>query len=146
MRITRNASTVSDIQSHLCGCNVVFVPPLSARVSISKYAAKLRARALTIEAWDDTKLVGLVAAYLAIERASCFVTNVSVLPRWSRNGIASTLLAELVTVARQARVEVIALEVSGDSEAALALYRKAGFEDVGDAGGARRLELRLRPD
>lgn len=142
MRITINASARDDVRTHLSRCDSQFLPPLSERVDVAAYATKIRANALTIEAWAGTELVGLVAAYIDALHASCFVTSVSVLADWGGRGIATALLEELVSQTERSRVKSVTLEVSKRSATALALYRKFGFEHVGEHGDLAVMQLK----
>lgn len=126
-----NASTEGDIRSHLSSCNRQFSPPLGDRVNIGEYSRKLRLSALTFEAWSDESLVGLVAAYVNTTDQSCFITNTSVLPEFAGRGVAARLLAACLEHAHAANVKTVSLEVSKDSHPAICLYRKFGFQVVG---------------
>ena len=74
---------------------------------------------------------------------SCYVTSVSVLPEWSGRGIAAALLAELMECAAETKVESVTLEVSKQSSAALALYRRFGFEQIDERDDVAVMELGL---
>ncbi len=89
-------ATKEDIHAHLEECDGGFHPKLSLKVDIGEYAAKIRARARTFEAWSGEKLVGLVAAYMN-DRATRtgFITSVSVATSFVGRGIASALLDQL---------------------------------------------------
>jgi len=126
-----NACTEEDIRSHLSGCDRRFTPPLSDRVDIGEYSRKLRLGAVTFEAWNGESLVGMVAAYIDTRTRSCFITNTSVLPEFSRRGVAAKLLAACLERARAEHVETVSLEVSQDSHPAIRLYTKFGFQVVG---------------
>ena len=126
-----NASTEEDIRSHLSSCDRRFSPPLSDRVDIGEYSQKLRLNAVTFEAWNGESLVGLLAAYIDGRERSCFITNTSVSPEFSRRGVAAKLLAACLERARAEQVETVSLEVSQDSHPAISLYAKFGFEVVG---------------
>ena len=127
VRYESGASSERDIRDHLLACDGSFVPALSARVDIVEYARKLATRAVTIEAWRDDRLVGLVAAYVSVPDNSCFVSNVSVLPEFAGKGIARRLLGNLLRHDACAGAETIRLEVSARNEAAIRLYTGFGF-------------------
>ena len=130
-----NACTEEDIRSHLSGCDRRFSPPLSDRVDIGEYSKKLRLNAVTFEAWNGESLVGMVAAYVDTRARSCFITNTSVLPGFSRRGVAAKLLAACLARARAEQVDTVSLEVSQDSHPAIRLYTKFGFQVVGHREG-----------
>lgn len=56
-----------------------------------------------------------------------YVTNVAVLPEYRRRGIAETLIAAQM----KNDMRFITLEVRKSNAAAIALYEKSGFENVG---------------
>ena len=130
-----DACTEEDIRSHLSGCDARFSPPLSDRVDIGEYSRKLRLNAITFEAWNGESLVGMVAAYIDTRARSCFITNTSVSPEFSRRGVAAKLLAACLARARAEQVETVSLEVSEDSRPAIRLYAKFGFQVVGHREG-----------
>ena len=51
-------------------------------------------------------------------------------PSWRRNGVGERLLQEVIRAA-EAGKSTIYLEVAIDNTAAIALYKKAGFEQTG---------------
>ncbi|GAB0058703.1 hypothetical protein SIID45300_03058 [Candidatus Magnetaquicoccaceae bacterium FCR-1] len=122
----------AEIRRHLTVCDDRFVPPLSSRVAIPAYADKLRARAMTVEAWDGERLVGLVAIYW--NETSGYITNVSVEADWAGRGVGSALLDQVLDQARRRGAASIELEVGEGSEPALRLYRGAGFVATGETG------------
>jgi hypothetical protein len=101
LQYRRDTATTHDVLAHLTRCDADFTPPLSARLDLGDYAAKLAERAACFEAWDGDQLVGLVAAYVAdcIDRA--------------RGSGAATLTLEVATADR----------------AAGRFYEKLGFTD-----------------
>jgi len=122
-------ATESDVFFHLEKCSDVFVPALSGRVDISKYAAKIHKKSVTFEAWKEEVLVGLVASYFNDSRnSSAFITNVSVLREYSRQGIASALLSRCVEYARKNKIDVLILEVYKKNDLATCFYKKNEFE------------------
>lgn len=135
MRLTTDTSTRADIERHLASTDTLFTPPLTERVDVRSYAAKIRERARTVEAWDDEELVGLVAAYFDSGARACFVTNVSVLSTYTGRGVATRLLGELMEMAKQEGIAAVTLEVSSQSVSALALYRKFDFQPVARRDG-----------
>ena len=73
-----NAALASDLFAHLTECDHAYNPKLSS-VDLSAYSRKLVELANTFEAWQDEKLVGLVAAYIN-HQSSAYITDVSVNP------------------------------------------------------------------
>lgn len=123
-----NRATVADIALHLRRCDAHFIPPLSDRVDIDAYAAKIAAHAERFEAWEGDGLMGLIAAYFNDPaRRTVFVTSVSVVPERGGAGIASTLLRDCVGRARRAGFAQIRLQVRRSHAHAIRLYEKCGF-------------------
>ncbi|UMR29862.1 GNAT family N-acetyltransferase [Massilia sp. MB5] len=135
IRYARNLSGAGQIAGHLQDCDSAFQPPLSSRVDLPAYAAKLGRHAVRFEAWRGDLLIGLVAAYCdGQDGQPGFISNVSVLPAWTGQGIASRLLADCLAYAAGAGLARLDLEVGQDNHAALALYRKHGFHPRQQAG------------
>jgi GNAT superfamily N-acetyltransferase len=131
----RDRATPTQIEHHLRAVDAHFVPPLSSRVRLDAYAAKLHARAARFEAWDDTELVGLVAMYCNDEsRGVAFISNVSVLKHWRGKGVADLLLKSAIAYAASQHVAFV--------ELAVRRYEALGFESSGDA--AERMQMSLR--
>ena len=77
----------------------------------------------------EGKLVGFAAMRLAAGLGE--ILNVAVHPQYCRHGIAFRLLSKLVNEAREQGCEQITLEVNIRNLAAISLYSKAGFAEVG---------------
>ena len=77
---------------------------------------------------------GRVIGYLGILEVSgeSDIANVAVLPAYRRLGVADKLLTAAVSEAQARGDEWITLEVRESNQAAQALYRKHGFEKVGE--------------
>ncbi|MBN8507201.1 MAG: GNAT family N-acetyltransferase [Burkholderiales bacterium] len=126
--VARNRADAAEVGAHLRACDASFVPPLSERVELGAYAAKIVSRAERFEAWSGDRLAALVAAYCnEPERRTAFITSVSVLPSFQVCGLASRLLQASVAHVRLAGFERIELEMDARNSAALALYRRHGF-------------------
>lgn len=139
----RDRATPTQIEHHLREVDAHFVPPLSSRVRLDAYAAKLHARAARFEAWDDTELVGLVAMYCNDEsRGVAFISNVSVLKNWRGRGVADLLLKSAIAYAASQHVAFVELEVDARNAPAVRRYKALGFESSGDA--AERMQMSLR--
>ncbi|RTL43514.1 MAG: GNAT family N-acetyltransferase [Burkholderiales bacterium] len=128
MNLRLDSAGAEALLVHLRAADVGFVPPLSSRVDLAGYAAKLAAHARRVEAWDGDTLVGLIAMYANEPAQGGFITNVSVLPTHHGRGIAGELLRRTLTLAAELRLARLRLEVYADNTAALALYRRHGFE------------------
>lgn len=73
-------------------------------------------------------LVGYAGIFIASESQ---IMTIGVHPDYRRQGIATALLTALIDVARHRRSREVWLEVRADDPGAQALYRAAGFEEVG---------------
>lgn len=134
----------ADVAAHLALCDGHFVPPLSSRVALAAYAAKLAAHATCFEAWDGPALAALVAVYCNDRaRSHAFVSSVSVLPAWQGHGLARRLLGQAAAHAAALGFAGLELEVDGTNTAALGLYRTLGYTLHDASGPATVLRLPL---
>lgn len=130
--------------THLLACDKSFTPPLSQRLDIAGYAEKLQRLATCFEAWSGEELVGLVAAYCNTpDRDLAFVTNVSVLPAWHGQRIATGLLSRCIGHVRDLGFARLELEVEEGNQPAIALYKSHGFRPVGQTADMTRMGLAL---
>lgn len=132
---TKDRSSAQEICSHLLACDGTFSPPLSTRTSIADYSAKLAAHAARCEAWEGTRLVGLVAVYCnAPDKETAFVTSVSIDPAFQRQGIARHLLGQAIDDAYKLGFRQLSLEVDKCARDALTLYAGLGFASAEETG------------
>ena len=140
-----NAGTQKEIVAHLRLCDSSFSPPLSDRVDIEKYAAKIVNHAIRFEAWSDDRLIGLLAAYCNDEEnSSAFVTSVSVIEEWRGRRVACDLLSRFIQHAKAAKVSKISLSVGRTSDNAIQLYNKFGFEKGQETDHFQEMNLTLQ--
>lgn len=124
------AAAECEIFLHLKECSVAFVPPLAERVNIDEYAKKIYKRSITFEAWSGKLLVGLIAAYFDEGGSrSVFITNVSVLGKFTGQGVATKLLDMCAEYAKNNGFPELRLEVHKDNTPAVRFYTKHGFEN-----------------
>ena len=133
----RDTATTDDVHAHLTRCDADFTPPLSARLDLGDYAAKLADRAARFEAWDGGELVGLVACYVTPGAPEAFISNVSVEPCLRGQGVAAALVGDCIDCARESGAGTLRLEVATADRAAGRFYEKLGFTDrsAGPADG-----------
>jgi ribosomal protein S18 acetylase RimI-like enzyme len=129
MEYRRDTATTGDVHAHLTRCDADFTPPLSARLDLADYSAKLAERAVRFEAWDGGQLVGLVAAYVTPGAREAFISNVSVVSELRGHGIAEALVADCIDRARGSGAATLTLEVATADKAAGRFYEKLGFTD-----------------
>ncbi len=77
-------------------------------------------------ATDENKVVGYAGMHLVLGEG--FVTNIAVFPEHRKKGVAHALIKQLVDLCEIS----LSLEVRKSNEPAIALYRKLGFELVGE--------------
>lgn len=133
-----------DIYKHLMSCQNQFIPPLSNTVNVSEYSKKIKKLATTIEAWDKEILVGLVAVYCNdFSKKNAFITNVSVMPKYTGMGIAINLMNTTVAHVKTFNFESISLEVNKNNINALMLYKKCNFETDNNFEDIIKMKLTL---
>ena len=76
---------------------------------------------------------GAVIAYgiMSVGAGECHVLNLCVKPEMQNNGYGSAMLEYLLDIARGHKVDTAFLEVRPSNHAAIRLYEKAGFNEVG---------------
>lgn len=123
-----NKATAEVISEHLHKCDADFVPLLSGRVEINSYAKKIISKALRFEAWSRGILVGLIAVYCNDqEKRIAYITNVSVLKKWTGKGIAASLMSQCIKDLKAVGIRQICLDVASENMTAIKLYEKNGF-------------------
>ena len=60
-----------------------------------------------------------------------YITNVAVFPEYRRQGVAAKILEIYLNFAQANQLAFLTLEVRPSNEAAIALYQRHGFEEVG---------------
>ena len=79
---------------------------------------------------DETgEIIGFCGIWLVIDAAQ--ITNVAVVQSVRGQGIGETLMREAMRVAKEAKMDVMSLEVRVTNTVAQNLYRKLGFQDGG---------------
>jgi ribosomal protein S18 acetylase RimI-like enzyme len=130
---TINKSSFHDIFVHLNKCNSIFKPCLDTRVNIESYAQKIKNNAVTFEAWHESELAGLIAAYFTdADKEIAYITNVSILEQIGGKGIGTSLLLECIKYASMHQFRRMTLRVSKESQAAIRLYKKFEFYEIAD--------------
>lgn len=103
-----------------------FIKPWS-RVSFEEELANSKARYFA--AICDGRVSGYAGLWHVIDEGH--ITNIAVLPEKRRNGIGKALLESLISYAETEKLVFLTLEVRVSNEAAIALYKKYGFEEIG---------------
>jgi ribosomal protein S18 acetylase RimI-like enzyme len=142
-QLHEDRASAAQILAHLARCDARFVPPLSVRVDLPAYAARLHDRARRFEAWSEGELVGLVAVYFDGGEGTAFISNVSVEEGFLGRGIASALVTHAIERAGAAGLCRVRLEVGVASTAARRLYEKLGFQACPGEGEQVLMQLDL---
>jgi ribosomal protein S18 acetylase RimI-like enzyme len=128
----KNTASIELITDHFNSCADSFNPPLYTYVVIEDYAKKIFDHAVTFEAWDEDKLVGLSAVYYNnITERIAFWTNLSLLDAYQNKGIASELTSYVIDHGRTNGFKRIDLEVKSINEKVKQFYKKHGFVITG---------------
>ena len=78
---------------------------------------------------DAGKVVGYIGLMYVLDEG--YIANVAVSQDHRRQGIGTKLLAALVNEAKKRSLSFLTLEVRESNESAIALYKNAGFTEVG---------------
>jgi ribosomal protein S18 acetylase RimI-like enzyme len=123
-----NKASEVDIYRHLLKCDADFIPTLSSRVQVNKYARKIIDNAIRLEAWSGNVLIGMVAVYCNNqEKNTAFITSVSVLRMWTGKGIATQLMSHCIEYTKESGISLLRLELASENISAMSLYIKRGF-------------------
>ena len=80
---------------------------------------------------EDEKGAVLGYAGLLVMLDEGYITNVAVFPEYRRLGVAAKIIDVYMNFAKANDLAFLTLEVRPSNEAAIALYRRFGFEEVG---------------
>ncbi|MBR6708868.1 MAG: ribosomal protein S18-alanine N-acetyltransferase [Clostridia bacterium] len=84
---------------------------------------------LFLAAVEEDAVVGYVGCQTVLDEG--YITNVAVSPAHRRKGVAARLLTELRIKAEEKGLSFVTLEMRASNEPAIALYRGAGYVEVG---------------
>lgn len=97
--------------------------------TLEQLAAELDTPCASVDlAWLGGELAGFICSWLIAGELQ--IQNVATAPACRRRGTAAALLAAVLDRARAAGMESAWLEVRAGNEAAIALYRRFGFQPV----------------
>jgi ribosomal protein S18 acetylase RimI-like enzyme len=128
IKYSTNISSKKDIKNHFLKCEHSFVPALSSYVDIDSYTDKIFDNAIRFEGFCEKNLVGLAAGYVG---PIMYITNVSIDPDYTNNGIAKTLMKHCIDFCIDSSIKRIELEVYRENKKAISFYKKIGFEFIG---------------
>ena len=141
-----NTSNADEIYTHLIECDHSYIPPLSTRVDIKNYSNKIFCNAIRVEAFMESHLAGLVAAYLNDEngKLNLFVTNVSVSPTCQSRGLGKCIMEKFLNHAEQLHCSHVGLEVGRLNHKAIEFYKKFDFKTKDTLGEIIKMELIIK--
>lgn len=125
-----------------------FIPPLSTVVALDNYCQKLTAYAENLLLNFDGQDIGFVCFYANdAQQKTAFITAIAVDPDYAHRGLGMRLLEAAFSQSKALGMKLIRLEVNKHNQAALALYRKAGFTmpDHSDSSGSMKSLFLERP-
>ncbi|MDO9271545.1 MAG: ribosomal protein S18-alanine N-acetyltransferase [Rugosibacter sp.] len=128
LRIT--AMTLADLDTVVAAEATLHASPWTR----GQFADSLAAGHDVLLAYDSSNaLVGYGVVMMAVGEAD--LLNISVLPAFQRQGVGAAFLQHLMARARMRQVTRMLLEVRATNRAALALYTRQGFIEVGRRHG-----------
>lgn len=109
-----------------------FNPPLSERVDLSVFAAKLFNNAMLFcDYSSDGELKGLIALYANdIENKKAYIPLVYTAKKYRGNGVASGLLKEAVSFVKSLNGQILTIGLHTNNSVAIGVYERTGFEIV----------------
>lgn len=117
--------TEADLDAVLCIEREVHAHPWTA----GNFSDALRSRYVCKIFEEGQEMLGYAVLMLAVGEAE--LLDIAVATRHQRHGWGRKLLEELMALARRRDMQRMVLEVRASNAAAIALYRKAGFTDIG---------------
>lgn len=78
---------------------------------------------------NEGRMLGYAVLMLAVDEAE--LLDIAIAAGQQRHGWGRKLLEEMMALARRQNMQRMVLEVRASNAAAIALYRKAGFSDIG---------------
>jgi len=123
-----NSASEAEIGEHLDSVWGMAGSTPNLEIQVESYAKKIRESAHTFECWHNGVLTGLVACYLNDAKSKAgFITNVSVLDGYQRQGMGRKLIERAIEEATEMRFCKVDLEVSPQNTSAFSLYAACGF-------------------
>ena len=103
--------------------------PFSAQWGPKGWEQELANKASCVWCFEEEKITGFVSAHGAAGMAE--ILNIAVDPAACHRGIGFALLSRALVALKEQGITDVTLEVNVHNYAALALYKKAGFEERG---------------
>jgi len=126
LEVLEPGSSTQRMEEQLRLLDDIFLPPLSSRVDIKKYARKLSEKAYIVYAGKNEDL-GHCAFYIN-ERGIAFISSFGVRKEFQQNNIGSMIMRKAKEVCLHMRCKEITLETHKENGRAVYFYKKHGFE------------------
>ena len=110
--------------------SAVFTSPRSLQTLNAEFEDE---KCVTLAALCEGRLAGYAGFHYVLDEG--YIDNVATAPEFRRRGIAAALMSGLDGEARKLRLSFVTLEVRSANAAAIALYRKCGYVEVGRRHG-----------
>jgi ribosomal-protein-alanine N-acetyltransferase len=78
---------------------------------------------------ESGEMLGYAVLMLAVDEAE--LLDIAIAPKQQQHGWGRKLLDEMLTLARRHEMQRVVLEVRASNSAAIALYRRVDFQDIG---------------
>lgn len=123
-----NEMTAEEIYSHFITCNI---PPNG--LDLMAFAQKIRANAVTVEAYCADTLVGFCACYMNdLTTRTAYITHIAIVPAYRSCGYGKQLLEQTINTARELGFVRICLEVLKTNTPAFQMYQSFHFHIIAD--------------
>lgn len=128
VQITIGSAQANDAQP-IASLHAATFDPAWDAATIGNMLASRTSAALIARRADNGDICGFILAQIVVDEAEIF--SIAVAPASRRNGLGANLISTLARHAREAGASCLFLEVASDNDAALKLYRKLGFAEIG---------------
>ena len=122
---------LSEVQNFMIRFIIETIMPIYRKESEKSFRDEMQNKlAVYFVAKDNGKCIGYAGLWNVSGEGD--ITNVAVLPKYRKNGIGSMLISEMIKTAVTLKLELLTLEVRKSNIAAQGLYKKYGFDIIGE--------------
>ncbi len=127
----QNPLSQDEILNYMNENEEIFIPKLASRLNVKEYSLKLHKYATHFCAYDNNRLIGLIACYFNDKiNQTGFISSASVNKKYQGMGISSTLLNQVISYGKQNKFNKIKLEVRIENKSIVHFYERAGFLEI----------------
>lgn len=130
-----NTLKKTEITKHLNKCIGELFAESISKMYLNDLANKIYLNAITFEAWDKDKLVGMISAYINSRSKEGFINHVYVEKDYRRKGLSKILLSKCISYSDDKNFKTLSLEVSEYNYKAIKLYNFFNFNQVSKTKG-----------